>query len=108
MKKEISDLTEELRILNSNFKELSLKITEMISNMSSGIDKIAVEVHDANDTIKESMTRATNAVIDTTETIGNAFKILTLGNQAGNNIIKGLGIDNLIPDFMKKKKEKEK
>ncbi|MBN1802273.1 MAG: hypothetical protein JW891_12250 [Candidatus Lokiarchaeota archaeon] len=105
MKKELSDLYEELKTLNSNFKELSGNISRMVNNLSGGIDKVAEQVQDLNKTINESMSSATKAVIDMTEAFGKVLNILTIGSDAKDNIIKGLGIDNLIPDFMKKKKK---
>lgn len=86
-------------------------LTNELAEMKGSIENLTKELQEVNSTIAQSLKLATDAMKDLSETFSN-----TMGNvvkkmsemkvqlDIKENILKNLGIDTIIPDFLKKKK----
>lgn len=103
LKKEISEVNLGIKELNSQIKELSDIVNNVANRMSNSLDNTTSEINKTNIAIRDSLEKATEAIKDMADVVGKVVGILTLGGDARNSLIKSLGIENLIPDFFKKK-----
>ncbi len=103
LKKELEEMNSELKSLNSNITELTEKVIDMTGDVSNSLNTTATELHETNITVRDSMKQATDAVIAMSESITKIFGVLKIGDT-GENLLKGLGLDGLIPGFKKKKR----
>ncbi len=71
-----------------SFKDL----TNELSEMKVSIEDLTKELHEVKTTIAESLKLATDAMNNLSESFSK------------DNLLKNLGIDSVIPDFLKKKK----
>ena len=89
------------------FKDL----TNELSEMKVSIKNLTKELQEFNSTIALSLKLATDAMKDLSEnfsnTMGNVVKQMSemkVQVDIKDNILKTLGIDTVLPDFLKKKK----
>ena len=86
------------------FKDL----TNELSEMKVSIENLTKELQEVKTTIAESMKLATDAMNNLSEnfsnTMGNVVKQMSEMTSFKDNILKNLGIDSVLPDFLKKKK----
>jgi methyl-accepting chemotaxis protein len=89
------------------FKDL----TNELSEMKVSIEDLTKELHEVKSTIAQSLKLATNAMNDLSESFSNTMgdvvkKMSEMKVQLDikDNILKTLGIDAVLPDFLKKKK----
>ncbi len=89
------------------FKDL----TNELSEMKVSIENLTNELQEVKTTIAESLKQATDAMNDLSEsfsnTMGNVVKQMSemkVQVDIKDNILKTLGIDTVLPDFLKKKK----
>lgn len=89
------------------FKDL----TNELSEMKVSIENLTNELQEVKTTIAESLKFATDAMKDLSEnfsnTMGNVVKQMSemkVQVDIKDNILKTLGIDTVLPDFLKKKK----
>ena len=83
------------------------EIKNELSELRKSIDKLTEELHGTNITIKESLQTTSQSIKELTkalETTMKAMSDLTIQMNIRETIFKSLGIDGLIPDFLKKKK----
>lgn len=90
------------------FKDL----TNELSEMKVSIKDLTKELKDVNITIAQSLKLATDAMNDLSESFSNTMgdvvkKMSEMKVQLDikENILKNLGIDAVLPDFLKKKKK---
>ena len=89
------------------FKDLTNKLSEM----KVSIEDLTKELHEVKTTIAESLNLATDAMKDLSEsfsnTMGDVVKQMSemrVQVDIKDNILKTLGIDTVLPNFLKKKK----
>jgi len=89
------------------FKDL----TNELSEMKVSIENLTKELRDVNITIAESLKLAADAMRDLSENFSNTMgdvvkKMSEMKVQVDikDNILKTLGIDTVLPDFLKRKK----
>ena len=89
------------------FKDL----TNELSEMKVSIENLTNELQEVKTTIAESLKLATDAMKDLSENFSNTMgdvvkKMSEMQVQVDikDNILKTLGIDSVLPDFLKKKK----
>ncbi len=89
------------------FKDL----TNELSEMKVSIEDLTKELHEVKSTIAQSLKLAADAMNDLSEsfsnTMGDVVKRMSemkVQLDIKDNILKTLGIDAVLPDFLKKKK----
>lgn len=86
-------------------------LTNELSEMKVSIEDLTKELHEVKTTIAQSLKLATDAMNDLSESFSNTMgdvvkKMSEMKVQLDikDNILKTLGIDAVLPDFLKKKK----
>ena len=83
------------------------EIKNELSELRSSLDKLTEEISVTNITIKESLHATSQTMKDLSKALDNTMKTmsdLTIQMNIRETIIKSLGIDGMIPDFLKRKK----
>ncbi len=87
-------------------------LTNELSEMKVSIEDLTKELHEVKSTIAQSLKLATDAMNDLSESFSNTMgdvvkKMSEMKVQLDikDNILKTLGIDAVLPDFLKKKKK---
>ena len=87
------------------------ELKEELSEMRSSMEKLTDELHETNLTIRESLELTSQTIKEASEKFSKALedtmKImsdLTIQLNVRDTVLKSLGIDGMIPDFLKKRK----
>jgi len=87
------------------------ELKEEVSDMRKSIEKLTEELRETNLAIRESLKTTSEAIKEASETFSQGLKDtmermsdLTIQMNIRDTILKSLGIDGMIPDFLKKKK----
>ncbi len=83
------------------------EIKNILSELRNSIDSLTKELHLTNITIKESLQTTSDTIKEMSKALESTMKTmsdLTIQMNIRETILKSLGIDGLIPDFLKKKK----
>ncbi len=82
-----------------------------LSEMRKTMEELTSELHETNLTIRESLKLTSDAIKEMSnifsKTLGDTLKVMQdmrVQVDVRDSVIKGLGIDGLIPDIFKKKK----
>ena len=86
-------------------------IKEQLSELGKSMEKLTVELHETNTTMRESMKLMSDTIKDLSENFSKTLAE-TLKNieemkiqiDIRDTVLKSLGIDGVIPDFFKKRK----
>jgi hypothetical protein len=87
----------------AGIKEIRKELTELRSSMN----KLTEELHETNITIRESLKLTSETIKEMSKSLDATMKTmsdLTIQMNIRETILKSLGIDGMIPDFLKKKK----
>ena len=87
----------------AGIKEIRKELTELRNSMN----KLTEELHETNVTIRESLKLTSETVREMSKSLDETIKTLsdlTIQMNIRETILKSLGIDGMIPDFLKKKK----
>ena len=87
----------------AGIKEIRKELTELRNSMN----KLTEELHQTNITIRESLNLTSQTVKEMTKSLDATMKTmsdLTIQMNIRETILKSLGIDGMIPDYLKKKK----
>ncbi len=87
------------------------ELKEELSEMRTSMDRLTEELHETNLAIRESLKLTSETIREASETFSKALEDamnrmsdLTIQMNIRDTILKNLGIDGMIPDFLKKKK----
>ena len=83
------------------------EIKNELYELRKSIDRLTEELHGTNLTIKESLQTTSQSIKEMSKALEATIKTmsdLTIQLNMGETIAKSLGIDGMIPDFLKKKK----
>ncbi len=83
------------------------EIKNELYELRKSIDRLTEELHGTNLTIKESLQTTSQSIKEMSKALEATMKTmsdLTIQLNMGETIAKSLGIDGIIPDFLKKKK----
>lgn len=84
-------------------------IKNELSALRVSIDKLTDEIHVTNITIKESLQTTSQTIKEMSKALEATMKTmsdLTIQMNIRESILKSLGIDGMIPDFLKTKKKR--
>lgn len=84
-------------------------IKNELSALRVSIDKLTDEIHVTNITIKESLQTTSQTIKEMSKALEATMKTmsdLTIQMNIRESILKSLGIDGMIPDFLKKKNKR--
>ncbi|MFX1327479.1 MAG: hypothetical protein ACFE91_04970 [Promethearchaeota archaeon] len=91
----------------AGIKELKKELSEMRESM----EKLTEELHETNLAIRESLELTSKTIKEASENFSKALEEtmermsdLTIQMNIRDTILKSLGIDGMIPDFLRKKK----
>jgi methyl-accepting chemotaxis protein len=91
----------------AGIKELKEELSEMRKSMESLTD----ELHETNLAIRDSLKTTSEVIKEASQNLSKALEDtiarmsdLTIQMNVRDTILKNLGIDGMIPDFLKKKK----
>lgn len=87
------------------------ELKEEVSEMRKSMEKLTEELHDTNLAIRESLELTSQTIKEASEKFSKALEDtmkqmsdMTFQMNIRDTILKSLGIDGMIPDFLKKKK----
>jgi methyl-accepting chemotaxis protein len=87
------------------------ELKEEVSEMRKSMERLTEELHETNLAIRESLETTSEAIKEASQTFSKALEDamarmsdLTIQMNIRDTILKSLGIDGMIPDFLKKKK----
>ena len=82
-----------------------------LSEMRKTMEKLTAELHETNIAITESLKLTSDSIKEMSKTFsktfGDTLKVMQdmrVQVDIRDSVLKGLGIENLIPEFLKKKK----
>ncbi len=88
------------------------ELKEQLSEMRSSMEKLTEELHETNLAIRESLQLTSQTIKEASEIFSKALEDtmkqmsdLTIQMNIRDTVLKSLGIDGMIPDFLKKKKK---
>ncbi len=84
-------------------------IKNELSELRYSMNKLTEELHVTNITIKESLQMTSQTIREMSKALEATMKTmsdLTIQMNIRETILKSLGIDGMIPDFLKKKKKR--
>ncbi|MHA2035194.1 MAG: hypothetical protein ACW972_08855 [Promethearchaeota archaeon] len=87
----------------ASIKELKRELTELRSTM----DKLTIELHEINITIRDSLKMTSETIREMSKSLEATMRTmsdLTIQMNIRDTVLKSLGLDRVIPDFLKKKK----
>ncbi len=94
-------------VIMAGIKELKEELSEMRTSM----ERLTEELHETNLAIRESLKLTSDTIRDASEKFSQALEDtmkqmseLTIQMNIRDTILKSLGIEGMIPDFLKKKK----
>ena len=82
-------------------------IKNELSELRITIEKLTKELQNTNVTIRESLNLTAQTIKEMSKTLGNSMKAMsdmTIQMNLRDTILKNLGIDGIVPGFLKKKK----
>jgi len=82
-------------------------IKNELSELRITIEKLTGELHDVNVTIRESLNLTSQTIKELSKTLEISMKAMsdmTIQMNLRDTILKNLGIDGMVPGFLKKKK----
>ncbi len=88
----------------AGIKELRKELTELRNSMN----RLTEELHETNITIRESLKLTSQTIKEMSKSLDATMRTmsdLTIQMNIRDTILKSLGIDGMIPDFLKKKKK---
>ena len=87
------------------------ELKEELSEMRKSIEKLTDELHETNLAIRESLKLTSQTIKEASEKFSKALEDtmrimsdLTIQLNIRDTVLKSLGIDGMIPDFLKKRK----
>ncbi len=87
------------------------ELKEELSEMRRSMEKLTDELHETNLAIRESLKSTSQTIKEASETFSKALEDaiekmsdLTIQMNIRDTILKNLGLDGMIPDFLKRKK----
>ena len=89
----------------AGIKELRKELTELRNSMN----RLTEELHETNITIRESLKLTSQTIKEMSKSLDATMRTmsdLTIQMNIRDTILKSLGIDGMIPDFLKKKRNK--
>jgi len=85
-------------------------LKEELSEMRMTMEKLTIELHETNLAIRESLKLTSDTIKEMSDTfsktLGDTLKVMQdmrVQVDIRDSVLKGLGIENLIPEFLKKK-----
>jgi methyl-accepting chemotaxis protein len=85
-------------------------LKEELSEMRKSMEALTAELHETNLSIRESLNQTSDAIKEMSDTfsktLGDTLKVMQdmrVQVDIRDSVLKGLGIEGLIPDFLKKK-----
>ena len=85
-------------------------LKEELSEMRMTMEKLTTELHETNLAIRESLKLTSDTIKEMSDTfsktLGDTLKVMQdmrVQVDIRDSVLKGLGIENLIPEFLKKK-----
>ena len=82
-------------------------IKKELSELRISMEKLTEELHETNKTIRESLKLTSETIKEMSKSLDATMKTmsdLTIQMNIRESVLKSLGIDGMIPDFLKKKK----
>ena len=87
----------------AGIKEIRKELTELRTSMN----RLTEELHETNITIRESLKLTSQTITEMSKSLDATMRTmsdLTIQMNIRETILKSLGIDGMIPDFLKRKK----
>jgi len=88
----------------AGIKEIRKELTEL----RKSITRLTEELHETNITIRESLKLTSQTIKEMSKSLDATMRTmsdLTIQMNIRDTILKSLGIDGMIPDFLRKKKK---
>jgi len=87
----------------AGFKEFKRELSEL----RNSVDRLTQELHETNIAISDSLKMTAETIKEMSKSLDNTMKTmsdLTIQMNVRDTVLKSLGLDKIIPDFLKKKK----
>jgi len=87
----------------AGIKEIRMELTEL----RNSINRLTEELHETSITIRDSLKLTSQTIKEMSKSLDATMRTmsdLTIQMNIRETILKSLGIDGMIPDFLKKKK----
>ena len=87
----------------AGFKEFKKELSEL----RNSVDRLTNELHETNIALSDSLKMTAGSIKEMSRSLDATMKTmsdLTIQMNIRDTVLKSLGIDKLVPDFLKKKK----
>jgi nitrate/nitrite-specific signal transduction histidine kinase len=110
LKKELAETTSEMKVIGAQIGNMAEKILILSETMSESMNKMTTELSETNKSIRDSLKTTSNTIEKMSDTFSKSLESfldkmtnMKVNMDLRDTVFKGLGIDGLIPDFLKKK-----
>ena len=110
LKNELAETAAEMKVISAQIGNMAEKILLLSETMTQSMEKMTKELSETNKSIRESLKTTSSTIKHMSDTFSvsleNALdKMANMKVQMDirDTIIKSLGLDNILPDFLKKK-----
>lgn len=110
LKKELAETNIQMKSISLEIARMSEKILKLAEEVSNSMNIMTNELRETNITIRESLKTTSDAIISMSDNFSKALEKAMLNMQEmkiqmniKDTILKSLGIENILPDFLKKK-----
>ena len=110
LKNELAGTTAEMKNISVQIGNMAEKIFILSEKMTESMDKITTELSETNKSIRESLETTAKTIQNMSETFSKSLEYamdkmsnMKVQMDIRDMVFKSLGIDKLIPDFLKKK-----
>jgi len=110
LKNELAETTAEMKGISTQIGNMAEKILILSEAMTSSMNKMTNELSETNKSIRDSLEHTSNTIQNMSETFSKALedaldKMANMKVQMDirDTVIRSLGLDNILPDFLKKK-----
>ena len=110
LKNELAETTAEMKAISAQIGNMAEKILLLSESMMQSMDKMTKELNETNKSIRESLENTSNAIRHMSDTFSKSLEEaldkmtnMKMSMDIRDTIIKSLGIDGILPDFLKRK-----
>jgi len=110
LKEELAKTSHEIKEMNAHIGKMADNILTLSSEISKSMKEMTTELHETNLSIRDSLKVTSHSIQAMSDNFSEALEKamdkmahMSMEINVKDTLLKSLGLDNLIPDFLKKK-----
>ena len=110
LKNELAETSAEMKVISAQIGNMAEKILLLSEAMTQSMEKMTKELSETNKSIRESLITTSNTIQHMSDTFSKSLEDaldrmtnMKMSMDLRDTLIKSLGLDNILPDFLKRK-----